>query len=75
MLDGLSAGTGRDGEHGIVAGMVSGRVPRESIFLSIVKLLRFLGILPGAIAAFGVRKYGQKCEAGLSARTRDRYGG
>lgn len=40
--------------------MVSGRVPWELIFLSIAKLLKVLGILPGAVAAFGVRKWYQK---------------
>ena len=35
-------------------------IPWALILLELVKLLKFLGIIPGAVAAFGVRKLWQK---------------
>lgn len=46
--------------HDIIAGMHSYHWPWPLILLELVKLLKAFGLIPGAIAAFGVRTLYQK---------------
>jgi hypothetical protein len=45
---------------GILSGMNFHHIPWGEIVFVLVKLLKIFGIIPGAIAAFGVRKLYQK---------------
>jgi len=48
------------GGHGILNPMSSTHIPWEWLIFGTIKLLKVFGIIPGAIAAFGVRKLYQK---------------
>lgn len=48
------------GGHDIIAGMHSHNLPWTLFLVELVKLLKFLGLIPGAIAAEGVRRYYQR---------------
>jgi hypothetical protein len=50
----------KTGPHGILSTMHFERIPWSVIFLTAWHLLKAFGIIPGAIAAFGVRKLYQK---------------
>jgi Protein of unknown function (DUF3592) len=53
-------GSGRGRGCGILSSMNFHHIPWEPILFGMVKLLKVFGIIPGAIAAFGVRKFYQK---------------
>jgi hypothetical protein len=46
--------------HGILSAMHHSHLPWTLVILELVKLLKAFGLIPGAIAAFGVRKLYQK---------------
>jgi hypothetical protein len=53
-------GTTKIAGHGILNPMSSHHIPWEWLIFGLVKLLKVFGIIPGAIAAFGVRKLYQR---------------
>jgi hypothetical protein len=48
------------GVHGILNPMSSHHIPWEALIFGLLKLLKVFGLIPGAIAAFGIRKLYQK---------------
>jgi hypothetical protein len=46
--------------RGILSTMHSSHIPWEAIIFGLLKLLKVFGLIPGAIAAFGVRRLYQR---------------